>query len=361
MIPRLYEKTETAFTGYGICPLIDAISCIVTEERNSQFVLDMTYARDGRFTEELTTERIILADPHDDSAEPEPFRIVTLEYDISGNIKIHAEHISYQLSSILVGPITKNTRYAQTAMRNVVRDALLSYACPFTFNSNIGQESDSPVDIGPEKVMSIKEYLGGTEGSVLDTFGGEYKWNRWTVNLLSSRGSNNGVRIVYGKNLTGLTYELDMSTVITGVVAYYQSGETYVQSARQTAQHPFGYSRDVAVDASQSFKTAPTVEKLNTWARRYLNKHKQQVSIAVDAKFVPLWQTDEYRDFYGFEHVKLCDTVEVIYPPLNLSVNAKVVKTEYNVLTDRYDKISISTIRTNLADTIYSLMKKGAK
>lgn len=358
MIPRLYAKDDTTWTSYGICPLIDAIKCTVTEERNGQFVLDMTYARDGRFADELTTERIILADPYDNASEPEPFRIVTLEYDITGNISVHAEHISYQLSSTLLAPITKNTRYAQQAMRTVVRDSLLSYSCPFTFNSDIGEESDDPVDIGPDVVMSVKEYLGGTEGSVLDTFGGEYKWNRWTVNLLASRGANNGVRITYGKNLTGLKYELDMSTVITGVVAYYQSGETYVQSARQTASHPFGYSRDVAVNASQSFKTTPTVAQLNTWARKYLNKHKQQVDISVDAKFIPLWYTEEYREFWGLEHVNLCDTVEIIYPPLNIDVQAKVVKTVYNVLADRYDSISISTTRRLLSDTIYQLMRK---
>lgn len=358
MIPRLYDKSDTTWTSYGICPLIDAIKCTVTEERNGQFVLDMVYARDGRFAEELTAERIILADPCDRAAAPEPFRIATLEYDIAGNIEIHAEHISYQLSSVIVGPITKNTRYAQAAMRNVVRDALLSYSCPFTFNSDVGEESDDPVEVGPDKAMSVKDYLGGTEGSVLDTYGGEFYWHGWTVDLLKNRGADNGVRIAYGKNLTSLKYEIDMSTVITGVVAYYQSGETYVQSARQTGAHPFGYSRDVAIDASQSFKRTPTVAQLNTWARRYLNKHKQQVSISVDVKFIPLWQTEEYKDFYDLEHVKLCDTVEVIYPDLNIDVSAKVVKTVYNVLADRYDSLSISTTKRRLSDTIYQLMKK---
>lgn len=358
MIPRLYDKADTTWSTYGICPLIDAVKCTVTEERNGQFVLDMIYARDGRFADQLTTERIILADPHDNSTEPEPFRIATLEYDISGNIEIHAEHISYQLSSVLIGPITKNTRYPQSAMRTIIRDALLSYSCPFTFNSDIGSESDDPVEIGPDRAMSMKDFLGGTEGSILDTYGGEYKWNRWTVNLLASRGSDNGVRITYGKNLTGLKYEIDMSTVITGVVAYYQSGETYIQSERQTGTHPFGYSRDVAVDASSSFKSTPTVAKLNTWARKYLNKHKQQVSISVDAKFVPLWQAEGYKDLYALEHVSLCDMVEVIYPPLNIDVSAKVVKTVYNVLADRYDSISISTTKRRLSDTIYELMRK---
>ena len=47
MIPRLYSKTETTFATYGICPLIDALSCIVTERRNEEFELDMVYAKDS--------------------------------------------------------------------------------------------------------------------------------------------------------------------------------------------------------------------------------------------------------------------------------------------------------------------------
>jgi phage minor structural protein len=80
--------------------------------------------------------------------------------------------------------------------------------------------------------------------------------------------------------------------------------------------------------------------------------------VSVDVEFVPLWQTDEYKDYYGLEHVALCDTVQVIYPPLNLDLKAKVVKTVYNVLADRYDEISISTVKQTLTDTIFTLMKE---
>ena len=359
MIPRLYEKNETAFTAYGICPLIDAIECFVTEERNDKYVLDMKYARDGRFVEEITADRIILADPYDNAPQPEPFRIVNVAYDIKGYVTIEAQHISYQLSNIIVGKDTKNTRYAQTAMRNIVRDDLLSASCPFTFNSNVGEETDSPVSVGPSKPLSMRDYLGGTTGSVLDTFGGEYQWNRYTVNLWKNRGANHGVRIAYRKNLKGLKYEIDLSNVITGVIAYYQSGDVFVKSALRTKAHTYSFSRDVAVDASSDFKTTPSVAQLNAWGTSYLNKHGIEPSISVEVDFVPLWQTEEYKAYYDLEHVNLCDTVEVIYPPLNIDVSAKVVKTVYNVLTDRYKSITVSNVKRLLSDTIYSLMKKG--
>ena len=175
--------------------------------------------------------------------------------------------------------------------------------------------------------------------------------------LWQSRGSDNGVKIAYTKNLTGLEYDIDMSDVFTGVVAFYKSQDDYVESDLQTVASTYGYSHDIAVDASSDFEDTPTKAQLNTWASNYLASHPSTPSVSVEVQFVPLWQTEEYKDFYGLEHVSLCDTVEVIYPPLNLDVTAKVVKTVYDVLADRYDEVVVSSIKATLADTIYDLMR----
>lgn len=356
MIPRLYSKTETAFITYGICPLIDALECVVTEERNGEYTLDMVYAREGRFVEEITADRQILADPYEGAEKPEPFRIVNIEYDMEDNLVIYAQHISYQLNHIIVGKVSKNTRYAQAAMRNIVRDALLSASCPFTFYSDIGEESSTVYTISTKKAMPMRSVIAGTEGSILDTYGGELKWERYNVSLLKSRGSNKGVRIAYGKNLTAFKYELDTSDVVTGVIAYYSSGSTYLESVLKTKTHIYGYSHDIAVDVSSDYSsTAPTQTQLNNKAQSVLNKYSAEPTISVDVDFVLLYQLGgmEY-----LEHVNLCDTVEIVYPPLNLKMSAKVVKTVYNVLEDRYDSISVSTSKKKITDTIYSLMKQ---
>lgn len=357
MIPRLYSKTETAFETYGICPLIDALECTVTEERNGEFVLDMVYAKEGRFVEEITADRQILADPYEGAEKPEPFRIVNVEYDMDENLVIYAEHTSYQLNYIIVGKVSKNTRYAQAAMTNIVRDALLSAACPFEFYSDIGEETSEVKTVATKSAMSMRSVIAGTEGSILDTYGGELKWERYKVSLLKARGSNNGVRIAYGKNLTAFKYEIDTSNAITGVIAYYASGNTYLESVLKTKANIFGYSHDVAIDVSGDYSsTAPTQTQLNNKAQSYLNKYSTEPDISIDIDFVLLWQLGgmEY-----LEHVNLCDTIEIIYPPLNLKTTAKVVKTIYNVLEDRYDSITVSTSKKKITDTIYELMKKG--
>lgn len=353
MIPRLYSKTETTFESYGICPLIDALSCNVTERRNEEFELDMVYAKEGRFVNEITADRFILADPYDGAENPEPFRIVDIEYDMEDNLEIHAEHTSYQLNSIIIGKVTKSGQYPKLIMESLAANNLKSASCPFTFAGNVGVSSNRTIKT--DKPLPFRTIIGGMDGSIIDTFGGELKWERYTVRLLTARGADRGVRIAYGKNLTGLKYEIDTSNVVTGVVAYYTSGDNYVESALRTRLHTYGYSHDIVVDATSEFNSVPTVAQLNSWADSYLAKQPAEPKISVDVDFILLGQIGMYEDL---EHVNLCDTVEIIYPPLNLKLSAKVVETVYNVLEDRYASVTVSNAKQKITDTIYALMKK---
>lgn len=355
MIPRLFEKNETTFANYGICPLVDSISCHVTEVRNGEYTLELTYPRGGRFADEISVDRIILADPFDNSSQAEPFRISEVEFDMNDNISVKAEHISYQLNHVIIAPLSKNTRYPATAWARC--DEVAMNTNPFTFYTDMTDSSQTVYTYGCDVPTPLRTMLGGMEGSFLDLFGGEFKWERYVVNQLNARGADNGVKIAYTKNLTGLTYDIDISELYTGAVAYYSSGGTYVSGTVQTVANSYAFNRVKVLDATSDYGSTPTSAQLNTYASTWLSNNGNSPSVSVDVEFVPLWQTEEYKQFYGLEHVSLCDTVEVVYPPLDIDVKAKVVKTVYDVLRDRYSEITISTVKATLADTIFNLME----
>jgi hypothetical protein len=125
-----------------------------------------------------------------------------------------------------------------------------------------------------------------------------------------------------------------------------------VQGTRQTIEHEYGFERDIALDASSDFENTPSVAQLNSFAASWLAAHDGGPAISVNVEFVPLWQTEEYKQYAALERVGLCDTVEVAYSPLNIRVKAKVVKTVFNVLAGRYDEITIASVRSGLSDTI---------
>ena len=206
MIPILYESNTTSFNTNGIGRLSDAITCIVTEERNGQYELQMTYPLDGALYNDLQVSRIIWAVPSD-GEEEQAFRIYKVSRPISGIVTVYAEHISYQLSCVPVSRYSATS--AAAAMSGLASHAAVD--CPFTFWTDLTTSGDFSVDAP----AGIRSMLGGTEGSILDVFGGEYKWDNYVVRLYAHRGADNGVTLRYGKNITDLKQEENITNTVT--------------------------------------------------------------------------------------------------------------------------------------------------
>lgn len=351
MVPRLFEKSETDFTGLGLRNLVDAISCTVTEERNGIFELELVYPISGAGFDEVTEDRIILAKASE-NGNPQAFRIYRIDKVITGQATINARHISYQLSFTPV-PALSGTGNAQSAM-NALKAAALD-SCPFTFTSDIAASKNYSIPIP----SAIRTALGGMEGSILDTYGGEYEWDNWDVILHESRGADKGVKISYGKNLTGLDRATDIGDTITGVMAYFVKDDgTIVYSSPKVIQNghvsDYAHGRTLVLDISGEFDSEPTTAQVTAYATTYLaTTALAEASEALTVDFVPLWQTTDYGAPY-VEHIDLCDIVTVEYKKLGVSVKKQVTKTVFNVLTDRYDSIELGGEAT-VVDTLEGL------
>lgn len=342
-------------------PLTDCIKCEVTEERNGAFFLEMEYPYNGQHAEDLAIEMIIMAKPYEGAAELEPFRITTINSSLNGHIQIYAEHISYWLNSVLVKQAT-GTGASPAYMWNVINGQTIggSEGHPFSFDTDF--VLDHYVTFNNQKLTPLKMMLGGEEGSMLDLFGGEFKWNRFMVYLLQSRGQDNGVTIAYGKNIIGLDYEIDLTEYWNAVAAYYNNDNLdFVCSDLKSENDGLSYVRAIGIDASSEYQTAPSKYALNVDADNYLTANYRPPRVTVNVDFIPLWQTKEYEAYRDLEFVQLCDTVHVECPPLGVTVSAKVVKTVYDALSERYKAITIGTPSKNLADTIVGIIEEMKK
>ena len=351
MIPILYDAGETAFATNGLGGLSDAITCKVTEERNGAYELEMQYPVDGRHFSDITHSRIIWAVPAD-GKPGQPFRIYKITKPLNGKCTIYAEHISYQLNHIPVMPFTATS--CADALNQMVQHA--AQDCPFEVWTD--KEVDGPFTLlRPEQFRAI---LNGQQNSITDVYGkGEYEFDRWTVKLHLNRGTNTGVVIRYGKNLTDLKQEENIEGTITGVCPFWASNETgeivtLPENAIWSANADnYPYRRTRVVDFTSDFKEMPTEDQLRTRAEKYIEDNNIGIpDVNIPIKFVPLWQTENYRDLAVLERVNLCDTISVYYDKLGVTATAKVVKTVYNVLKERYDSIEVGNAKTTLASTI---------
>ncbi|MEE3405442.1 MAG: phage tail spike protein, partial [Acutalibacteraceae bacterium] len=210
---------------------------------------------------------------------------------------------------------------------------------------------------------SVRAALGGSEGSILDSFGGgDYEWDGFTVKLWTDRGFDKGVTLRYGKNITDIKQEWNIENTVTGIVPFWigndsEGTETVVTLTEEAvyAQNSgnYPYARTIPIDFSEKFQSQPTEAQLRSAAQSYITSNKIGVPpVSIDVSFVPLWQTEEYKNIANLERVNLCDTVTVEFEKLGISAKAKVIKTEYNVLKDRYDSISLGDARTSFSDSI---------
>lgn len=357
MIPILYESSETEFKSNGIGRLSDATSCKVTEERNGQYELEMGYPLSGIHYSDLKHGRFISAIPSY-GEDAQPFEIYKAVKNLNGQMTFYARHISYRLSLIPVMPFTASTcGEAFTGLRNNAVEE-----CPFTFYTDKSVEANFSVDTP----SSIRSLLGGVQGSILDVFGtGEYKWEKYKVSFLLHRGETKAVSIRYGKNLTDLKQEESIENTITGIVPYWKGN---VENQDVTVTLPekvvysdnadkFPYKRTAVVDLSSDFQEEPTEAQLRADAQAYIKNNDIGVpKVTLDISFVDLADTEEYKDLAD-EDIRLCDTVNVIYDKLDITAQAKVVKTVWNVLKDSYDSIELGEGRTNLASSLVTYEK----
>lgn len=345
MIPILFDSSETTFTSNGLGRLAEATRCEVTEERNGIYELQMEYPVRGKLIASIQVGAYIFA-THDDGKVPQAFQIYQVSAPLEGFVTINAWHISYALNSIIVAPFTAAS--CSAAVAAIAPNSINTN--PFTFWTNKSVTADFELSIP----TAARALLGGTAGSILDVYGtGEYEFDMFTVKLHQNRGSNRGVSIRYGKNLTKLDRTLDGSTVYNSVVPYWTGEDQTVYSntlVTRTGETP---GRAIALDMSADFETAPTVLELQTAAQSYIDaSNAYQIKDNIKIDFVALWQTTEYASYAALQRVYLCDTVNIFYEKAGINATAKCIKVVYDTLRERYSSIELGDPQTTLAKQI---------
>lgn len=347
MIPILYSPTTTSFTTGGIGKLIDAGSCIVTEERNGSYELEMTYPITGHLYDEIKQRSIIFAKPSPAQSE-QPFRVYRITKPLNKVVTIYAAHISYDLSGIPVKNFTSQS--VQAALTALTTSSVISN--PFTFWSDKTNSGVMEIET-PTPCRTILS-------NILDVYGGEYEFDKYTVKLHSLRGFDNGVSIKYGKNLTDLEQDENCSNVYTGVLPYWtgndtNGNETTVSGSVVNAPGTYDFTRILPVDFTSDFEEQPSPAQLNNAATKYISDNNIGIpEVNLTVSFVNLNQTEEYKNLGIFERVELGDTIKVEFAAMGVSSTARCVKTVYNTLLERYDNVELGEVKKGLADTISS-------
>lgn len=345
MMPSMFKADATKFNTLGIGRLTRCVSCIVKEEINGAYELEMTVLSDEPFIEYIQVSNIIAVKPN--MTDPvQAFVIEEIKRNIKGEIEIYGTHVAQHRAKLI--PVG---RFAASALAGVIahlntRGTL--EPSPFTFKTDMTSTSGFAQNIP----KSLRDVMGGSEGSILDVYGGEYSYNNFDVLLTSKRGKNAGARVIYGKNMTSFDQEnvFDWDDSATGVLPYWATSEGVadvigdIQYSRYVNLYP--YNKTVTVDFSDKFDEMPTKAELEAVAATWINS-KGLPSMTLE---VGLDQYD--MTFAEVNSLQLGDAVTVVNSMYNVNYQSRVVGYEFNVLAESYNSLTVGTKKLTIAEVI---------
>ena len=358
----IFDSNETKFEGNGLGTIPEATDAQAVEELNGGDEISFKIPITAKHFRDLKLMRYILCTPSY-GRNPQAYRIYKISKPINGICTVNGEHISYRLNKIPLLPFSASN--AADAMAGIETH---SFESPFHFHTELGTQA-AYKQTSPS---TVRKQLGGVEGSILDVYGGQYDWDMFDVYLRKRRGTDKGITIEYGKNLTDLTQEESIEATYTGICPYWagtvnnEPVSVYLSEKVLLADNAdkFPYNSIEVVDLTSKITLPegtdkPTEEMVRQAAKSYMKSHSYGVpKVSLTVSFVDLAQTMEYEDFQNFEKVQLGDTVTVRFDSLGVNATAKVNKVTYDIINQRYIKIELGDARTDLSSTIASQQKE---
>ncbi|QVQ48489.1 phage tail spike protein [Latilactobacillus sakei] len=364
-VPIIYEANATDFNNLGLGPLVDTTVATVTEERNGQFILEMQYPVEGIRSSLITKNRILKVDAGH-KLKDQRFVIKRINR-IMGNdglsYSIYAEHISYITADYALKPnltVNGSGNVAMTQWLNGIIDSNRIHV-----DSDITTENTTSWTI--DKVQNARQALGGVQGSILDVWGGEYRFDNLNISLLKHRGTVSNTLLSYGRNITDFDQEENITNTYTSIYPFasysVQNGDTSEQKILTIPDlvvdseyvNNFPNRKIQVVDFSDKFSTdeKPTVERLAELAKSYIKNNNVGVpTVSTKISFVDLSKTENYKEFAPLEELDLCDEVPFAFEKFGIKTTAKISRIVWNVLLDSYDSLELGELKTNLSDVI---------
>lgn len=360
MIPVLFSKEEKQFRSYGIGPLFETLHAEVKRERNGQYNLYMTYPQNGKQASVFKEGMRIKADAGRRTPW-QTFEITRINRRSDAIIEIWADHISMRLAKTMIKPkVEIHDADAETALRRWVSQ--LVGDDEWEVWSNIDTVGSTAWSV--DSVENARQALGGTRGSILDVWGGEFEFDNKRVNLWQNLGRKTPVVLEYGRNITKIEKENKEETVYTSIYPFARAEEdkiitipNYVVDGKYIDM--YDHKKIKLVDFSGEFDTEenkPTAEKLQKLAEKYVEQNDVGAPHEhIKIEYVDLSKTLDYQNVRYIEEVELCDRIPIYYPKFDIySKEAKVVVITYNVIKDENQSIELGVVGQGFGSTIAS-------
>lgn len=291
----------------------------------------------------------------------QPFRIYRVVPELD-KVTVYARHIFYDLLDNMIQKIEPSSSMAgATVAQNISSNCLSEH--DFTFYSDLTSTAE---DVLIENVNPIEALLG--EGGLIDKYGAELARDWFDVFLVERVGSDTDVQIREGKNLTGISYDVDETDVTTRIMPTGEDAdgnilylpELYIDSPNIDAyihpkwiHMPVSEAREVT-EGDETKSKSQCYSDMRKAAQAEFAAGCDLPTVTLKVDFVNLTDAEEYKQYAALTNIFLGDSVRVVARRIGVAVSMRMTQYSYDCLTRKYTSVSLGTVADTLEGSAIS-------
>lgn len=355
MKPVLYSPTDIDFTAGGIGILSDCKKCLVTEEANGSYTVELSFPINAKFSSQLENHNYQIKCKPNATDDFHIFYIYNHYKDMAtGLLYVYGKSRTMKLGNRAVKKLEFERATCQEAMKYLERS--MDQPSDIRLFSDITRVGSTSIEVS-NPLKCIK----GIEGSLNQIFGGEMKHEPFKLSLLNRRGRDHVTTFRYRKNLTGLKVETNFDGLLTRIFPYAD-----VQNNEGETERIFGnpvdspninkYDGEIYSEYVQFTEDQGVTDQknLNEVSKKYfssMNPNCDQPNISIELNIRKMEDTALAKRFKKFREVGLFDTFDIFHERFKINITAQITKVIYDSLNERVESLEAG-------DTQYTFFEK---
>ena len=285
----------------------------------------------------------------------QPFRIYRVVPELD-KITVYARHVFYDLLDNMIKSYKPSSSAVGASVVQTISSSCLSEH-DFTFYSDLDSQAE---DVEFENCNPVDALLG--EGGVVEKYTGELTRDWWDVYVVKRVGQDSNVQIRQAKNLLGISYDIDLTDVVTRIMPTGEDADGNVMYLPElfldspligSYTHPKWIHLAVSeakekTDGDDKKTKEQCYAEMRSQAQAQFDAGCDTPTVTLSVDFINCADTEEYRDYGFLQNIYLGDAVRVIAPRIGVWVSMRMTQYTYDCLTKKYTQMTLGTV----ADTV---------
>ena len=291
----------------------------------------------------------------------QPFRIYRVVPELD-KVTVYARHIFYDLLDNMIKSLKPSPSAVGASVVQSLSGACLS-SHDFSFYSDLTSTAE---DVEWENVNPVEAMLG--ENGLVSKYGAELARDWYDVFLVKRVGNDTDVSIREKKNLTGISYDVDETDVVTRIMPTGEDAdgnvlylpELYIDSPNLNAYtHPKWIHLPVSeakevTDGDEPKSKTQCYAEMRKAAQAEFDAGCDLPTVTLKVDFVNCSDAEEYKQYAALTDIFLGDSVRVVARRIGVEVSMRMTQYTYDCLTKKYTSITLGTVADALEGSMIS-------